>query len=256
MACTTRTRAINILEYIGLDITESGEYVTKEQCISMGADPSPLLKYISNKEIVELLDIIKKRVSTLIYYYEAANKHFLYPNYKTINVISNIVTSDNILLFSEQKYIHIAMGHRRFDNDVIAFAMSFSDTDKTTIPSTICTFSGLFYYNNIYYSFFSLGCNGNNNFISVGFYEGNSYHEVLTIPKNVTSNINLEVVFNLNTIDININFGIYSENRTITLTSFSLDVRVFIGACSSASTLSYNMRIDNDHSMSYKQIPA
>lgn len=58
--CINRTKARTILGYSGVTPTASNEFVTKEQCIAMGAESSPLEKYKSGKELVNLDDIVKK----------------------------------------------------------------------------------------------------------------------------------------------------------------------------------------------------
>lgn len=58
--CINRTKARTILGYSGSTPTDSNEFVTKEQCITMGADSSPLEKYKSGKELVNLDDVVKK----------------------------------------------------------------------------------------------------------------------------------------------------------------------------------------------------
>lgn len=78
--CINRTKARTILGYSGSTPTDSNEFVTKEQCITMGADSSPLEKYKSDKELVNLDDVVKKNPDYLMFKFEpkgAAYDEFL-----------------------------------------------------------------------------------------------------------------------------------------------------------------------------------
>lgn len=76
--CINRTKARTILGYSGATPTASNEYVTKEQCITMGADSSPLGKYKSGKELINLDDVVKPASKgALIYSYEPLTDTFI-----------------------------------------------------------------------------------------------------------------------------------------------------------------------------------
>lgn len=75
--CATRGQAKTKLAYAGT-ITNTSEYVTKDEVIAWGGDSSYLNKYISGNELVALEDIVKKisispqRVMTVISSYQQA----------------------------------------------------------------------------------------------------------------------------------------------------------------------------------------
>lgn len=137
--CATRGQAKTKLAYAGT-VTNTSEYVTKDEVIAWGGNSSYLNKYISGNELVALEDIVKggsknKYIFTIVSTVEQVVKGLTIES--SINV-NNVKTYDSVLGFTK------LLDNRHYNTEVdFPFAEDFPNVNQQITISKFKNYGSL-----------------------------------------------------------------------------------------------------------------
>lgn len=237
--CINRTKARTILGYSGATPTASNEYVTKEQCITMGAESSPLGKYKSNKELVNLDDVVKGSISSgIIFKYEPMTDTFTTDSNLVMSYDTNTKKVKKLDFTADNSYFRVISDgaeHLIPANNGIEFdATSIFTPYNFNKDKILLKFTGNFRDDEVNQTFGHFCVYGTTHNLKFGFTHDlknfNKKFEVNTVNINDNDNVALNIIFSQSSIQVRVRLARDEWNERINVKALSMNYNVSLGA--------------------------
>lgn len=237
--CINRTKARTILGYSGATPTASNEFVTKEQCITMGAESSPLEKYKSDKELVNLDDVVKGSISRgIIFKYEPITDTFTTDSNLVMSYDTNTKKVKKLDFTADNSYFRVISDGAEHlipaDNGIEFDAASIFTPYNFNKDKILLKFTGSFRDNELNQTFGIFCVYGTTHNLKFGFTHDlkNFYtkFEVNTANINDNDNVSLNIIFSQPNIQVIVRLKGDEWSKRINAAALSMNYNISLGA--------------------------